>query len=388
MFEESEDLGTRAVRMMNRSSDYTQEGFIWDWLADGIDSPSDGSTNLQSGGGFRDQSETSPTGFIREFAFSGRDEITTPSNTGSGGGGGGSGGGGSGGGGGGGLPPSPPWFPPGWPPFILPPNTPLQCQNKGGTATLVGHSAFTSPSTPPGKWLRKDFTGTLTSNTYSNTNPCTNLLNSCNQTFSGACVYSAATGAIIENDGAITSVGSSCDLGSTSLPCGNGAPPVSHQVNYTTTQTLSRLDGTNVCESAGDDYAHHIRVGYMQALLTAPDTDQNAANRAAGSWSGWSTASSSSCLAWASVRTTGFSFSFQQAQWRVNLDSSYGLLPGVSYTINIDVWRRVTGVGSFALLETLTYTAVADGSGNLLASDDVPLAEGYETYVTMGSNGP
>jgi hypothetical protein len=138
---------------------------------------------------------------------------------------------------------------------------------KAGTATLVGFSEYISPSTPPKKFLRKEFTGTYKLQQYSNTDPCTIAWNLCQMIFTGEGDYDPNTGLITTNSGDLY-----CD--DTFCPCGGSEPrhvpwDASYTVpgyyipntNITQTATDTRLvPGSPNCY-AYSDYDHAVNSG-------------------------------------------------------------------------------------------------------------------------------
>jgi len=51
----------------------------------------------------------------------------------------------------------------------------------------------------------------------------------------------------------------------------------------------------------------------------------------------------------------------------------------------VNIYRRLYGVGSYSLFETLEISGTTDSLGNLdLGLFDVPNEEGYESYAAAG----
>lgn len=437
-----EDIGTKAVREMRRHPDCRVAGHIYDWFLEGVDDRNTGFGVVSGGGGLAPEA-TDPLGYPREPLFAGKDEIipgfitnrgqTGPSPPWPYG------------------PPEPPWP---WgllgapdstycrtrggeaylcgfeenaghastPPkkyktktktgdltlIRVPDASPapdcetiptvaatLSCRTRGGTASLVGHSEWSGyESSPPKKYLNKDFGGTMHCKTWAHSgDPCSSLALDCVHALSGGCHYSAADGSVTIDNGLRTTTGPSdpsyCTPGTYPLSCGGGMPgPLCTGYDCgtitETTATLIVRTGTEVCAWCGDAYADHSVTGSNSVILSIEDTEANAISRLlsgmGGVWSGYAAGSSTTCLADWQQRTTGFSFAYQESQFQIE---KTGLLPDTSYAVTVDVMRQVFGTGSFELYQTITVAGETDGSGNLTISDqDVPNLVGYETYVT------
>lgn len=88
----------------------------------------------------------------------------------------------------------------------------------------------------------------------------------------------------------------------------------------------------------------------------------------------------SCCLASYAQRTTGFSFGYQESQFKLVMTL---LDPSTNYVVTVQVYRRLQGSSDpWVLLLDSPFGFTTDGSGNYTITDqDVPNLEGYETYA-------
>jgi hypothetical protein len=362
----------------NRSSGELASGFITEYLVEGRDVSTFNPTSLIGGGVSagepRDQSD--PRGFLDPTGFfSGRDTVDMPLDL---------------------ISPKKP----------LPPLIPsLFCRKRGGTAFLFGFDETPGyASSPPKKFLTMSLGGTITLVGYygGTPDPCTSP-NGQEASFSlaGSCSYDALTG-VYTADATWSRPGPGTLLG----PIGSGSqscasrPSVPYSFWGTTlvyTATTAVLTGLGTCVPHDD--MGEIIGGSNTCTLSNEDTEGNALTRlwatSAGVWGSWCQIAPTDsincdptlpenpaqicCLASYQQRT-GFSFAYVEAQYKI---TATGLLPGVSYTVNLKVWRSLYGVDSYSLFETLPVSGFADSGGNLDIEGDVPTQVGYDTYVTL-----
>lgn len=162
-----------------------------------------------------------------------------------------------------------------------------------------------------------------------------------------------------------------------------GGPSLTDFAGLTSTTTptpTSRIvAGTDTCSSSKK------ATGSRTEALSEEDTENDAKDRlmAASSWSEWREPSylctqPACCLAQYQDRGDGFTFNYQEAQWKV---VRTGLTPSTTYIVKVQIWRREYGVGDFIKYATLEESVSTDGAGNLEKTGDVPNDLGYESYA-------
>lgn len=265
----------------------------------------------------------------------------------------------------------------------------LQCRWIGGTATLCGFSEYTSPSSPPKKYLVKTLSGSSIGNAYTDAS-CATLNCQTILTYTGASTYSSTTCGITDtglDTRTGTCPGSVTPVSSISIFAAGGD-------SFVLTPTTRTITNNLACYGIGGGQSfRRPSVPTSTETLGTEDTDANAIARllAASSFTSWTTAGAagctgmppSCCVAGYEERTSGFSFSYRDAEFRV---TATGLAPSTGYTADVLIYRRAYGSGSYALYQTITVTGTSDGSGNLTtAAAGVPNDEGFETYAHSSS---
>lgn len=253
----------------------------------------------------------------------------------------------------------------------------MECRTRGGTASLCGYSEWTGyASTPPKKYRLLSQGGHYRFVKYTDIT-CTTATGDPDLvcTWSGTCSYNASTCALTQ--GGIQNCG-----GGDVTNCGNLGGDFSPGSADTTTTSVN-VDAivTGTCRAGGGGFGKYSEAD-QYAHLTTEDTEADAITRllagAGGTWSAWSAASSTTCLARWENRTAGFDLIYQEAQWRIVLT---GLSANTAYSVQVKMYRRAYGSGGYTLYQTQTAMGTSDGSGNLTLSGDVPNAYGYETYA-------
>lgn len=280
----------------------------------------------------------------------------------------------------------------------------LTCRTRGGTASLVGIAEYTTPSTPPKKYRMQTLTGQQrtcsTNNPYLDCNPSVHGGDAGNERIYGTVVYDALTGVPTNTQytqSRTITAGSPCGDGVDQYPPGLVDPPAPYNLpaasadrSLTTTPTQSQSVGFAVCRDTGGGST--IAIGTKSKTLSDEDMDSDALARllagAGGTWSsyqltgdgtGGTCLPSSCCRAARQTRTTGFTFEYKEAQFKI---IKTGLTPSKTYQAQVDVMRRPYGVGSYAKIQTLIVSGTTDGAGNLeIADQAVPNIAGFETYV-------
>jgi hypothetical protein len=271
----------------------------------------------------------------------------------------------------------------------------LDCRNRGGTATLCGFSEYASPSTPPKKYRTQIISGSLNYCGYTNSS-CT-VVNG----FSGLRIFEF-TGSYLYNEGNCAESNTQTENFYRYTPdgtatCAPGPPFESSQTrpraftpsttvntNRTTGKTSDVWVGTNVCGTSND-----IVTGEARADLTVEDTEADAITRLNStlSWSSWTRVgdgsggtcvASSCCRAEHEQRTSGFSFNWREAEFRV---VKSGLNASSVYEIEVEIFRRAYNVGNYVLYDTIAFTDSTDGAGELeTAGMQVPNDANTQSY--------
>jgi hypothetical protein len=274
----------------------------------------------------------------------------------------------------------------------------LACRTRSGSATLCGFDEYTSPSVPPLKYRKKTFSGGIQYCQRNGGAACLAPNNGAETwSYSGFCQYDPATCTLSTASAIYTKdtnyVPGTCGPGGTithpawttcSIPSKLDAFD-SGSATVALTPTTRTITGTGLCATVGGGFGY-IATGTSTETLSDLDTDEDAINRAAAAWSGWTNTGdgtggtcvpSTCCKASIQIRTT-FTFTYQAAQFRATLS---GLAALTTYILSVSIYRRLIGVTDWALLQTNNYGFVSDGAGNYQMQDDVPNLEGYETYA-------
>jgi hypothetical protein len=261
----------------------------------------------------------------------------------------------------------------------------LQCRNRGGTATLCGYSEYTSASTPPKKYRIKTLSGTTVGDVWTDTT-CDTFGCQSVDTFSGTCYYNSSNCTLTENGRRVRT--GSCPNENVAT-CAIGVFISGGDTEVLTQTTRTILNSLNCIPDVSTSFSRPSNPTAAETL-SDEDTDQDAIDRllagAGGTWSAWFDAGGTGCtgvpppccLARWEERTTGFSFTYQESQYRV---TASGLNPSTSYTARVEIYRRTFGSGTYTLFQTLTVNGTTDGSGDFSEDGDVPNEEGFESYA-------
>ena len=167
-------------------------------------------------------------------------------------------------------------------------------------------------------------------------------------------------------------------LSSGGTPSGSAADPDSSIASTTTTKTDITINGSETCVKTGSSPdVWSDAQGATIEQLTNEDTESDAITRllAGSSWSAWAGGIQ---LAQYEQRTSGFSFAYQDAEYRARLA---GLTPLTTYNADIQIYRRVYGTGAYVLYQVITISGTTDGGGNFSEIGSVPNDPGYQTYA-------
>jgi hypothetical protein len=263
------------------------------------------------------------------------------------------------------------------------PTTPatLQCRTRGGTGSLIGYLAFYA-ETPPNRYLLATWSGGGYKK-YWRDWPCVgNLQGSFTYAQSGSYSIDPVTG--VQTGGTVFSTNGvpTAGYGPTDNRYAQ-VPQCMHENPYggisSPTVGNAIVVGCDTDQNAYREWNLH-----EYETLCNPDTEANAIARlfagSAGTWSGYSAGSSTTCLARFQQRTTTTTFVYQEAQFKV---TKTGLQANTAYAVHVDLMRRAYGIGDYAKSQTLVVGGTTDGGGNLEIDDQaVPNPIGFESYVT------
>lgn len=252
----------------------------------------------------------------------------------------------------------------------------LSCRTRGGIAHVVGFDELATPSTPPKRYLNYVFTGTGNTQGH-NAADCSDS-QTCFDTGSnsGQRLYNVSTGTITDT-GQHVVVGS-CSPGTTAITDITANPGEGDVVIVTRTQKT--VTNSLACWPAGGIYQKRTSSPTYKAELQNEYTDDNAKSDlmsgSAGTWTPWDATGTQSCSAEYQLRTTGFSFIYQEAQWKVN---GTGMVSGHTYQIMVHTVRAPFGSPTFTPYSTIVTSATADSAGNFEVTGDIPNDQGFTT---------
>jgi hypothetical protein len=267
----------------------------------------------------------------------------------------------------------------------------LQCRTRGGTATLCGFDEYTDISTPPKKYRIKTMGGDLMSLRcqYSDAS-CSTPSQSDGTKREGTCEYNVSNCALVSSMTTTVYQNAGCPAATiiaTDNTCVGSFGSVAG-MTLTTARIQQTRTGDDVCNLVSGIYEK--RTGTQIQTLSEEDTEQDALDRllagAGGTWDSWRSPGGTGCtgtpppccLARWEERTSGFSFVYQEAQYRV---TASGLNPSTSYSARVEIYRRTFGSGTYTLFQTLIVSGTTDGSGAFSEDGDVPNEKGFESYA-------
>jgi len=268
----------------------------------------------------------------------------------------------------------------------------LQCRNRGGTATICGYDEYGAPSSPPKKYARRTLDGVRTF-CYHTDSGCTAIDTAApgfNTVYAGYCEYEACAENNVSGLRTLNSLDASCSPTSPFNSDARCAILTSPNTVVENTSTTLRTYTDDSCLFEASVSRWIKRTGTQTETLSEEDTEQDALDRllagSGGTWSTWDTSGSGGCsgppypccLARWEERTSGFSFTYQEAQYRV---TASGLNPSTSYSARVEIYRRTFGSGTYTLFQTLIVSGTTDGSGAFSEDGDVPNEKGFESYA-------
>lgn len=264
----------------------------------------------------------------------------------------------------------------------------LECRSKAVTATLCGHSEFTTPSTPPKKYR------TMSASGYAlycqGTTACPGGINGASwgkREYSGYYTYN------VSNCSTVNTLqyqiflafhpSPTCEAGGTLWQTTPENPTFAPSLAFSlpgglTTvfnKTVHSVTADGVCGSNG---VGAIQSGTVAKILSDEDTEADAVARAnvPVDWS-----SGGACTghtSFRSVRTSGFSFTARTAQTRIVVGA--GLVAGAGYEGRVYLYRRAVGTSGAFLDSGQTLVTFFVAAGVAHTSDwlDVPQEDGWE----------
>lgn len=266
----------------------------------------------------------------------------------------------------------------------------IETSLSGFTATMVGYTEYTSPSSPPVYYRRKDFSGGITYCQYNGGALCSLPTNGAEvRSYSGACSYAA--------DGTFTStalytldtnyVPGTCAAGGviTHPSWGTCTIPDKYDafdggLNYVNlTQTTREVIGLGICATVGGGFGYKA-TGSATETLSNPDTnaDAIARGRATQTWTPYASAGSESDPSKWETRTGG-SFLYRDARIRATMTA---YRPVTHFNLTLDVMRSVYDAGVYVKIGEIVLPFVTDGTGSAVITDYVlPAYEGYDVKV-------
>lgn len=271
------------------------------------------------------------------------------------------------------------------------------CRTRGGTASLIGFSEFTTPSSPPKKYRAKTYSGRHDRCNFTSFAYClagTPINGSDARVFALSCQYNKTTG-VLTTTGVNTeyqNLFAACPATvflSSSNSCTESLSTTGQFDHTTTPQTMSEFV---VAQCALQALVYSTVSTSAVIHLSDEDLETDAIDRllsgAGGTWSSWTPTGdgtggtcvpASCCLARHQIRTTGFDFVYQEAQFQI---SQTGLLANTAYAVQIDLWRRTYNTGSFVFWKTIVAIGTTDEDGVLLIDEQtVENERGFETYA-------
>lgn len=267
-------------------------------------------------------------------------------------------------------------------------NCSLELQTKGATATMCGFEEYSSPSSPPRKYRTQTLSGSCS--VCRGGRVCGGSGSGVqSESFSGtykfdasSCGETNAQDNLFTNDDPDNNGDKACGYtgsGTHFTPGASfGGPNTVGILSFSVSSAPTSVQWNDTaCNTGG-----YNAVSNVKKQLSDEDTIDSAiarANAGIGSWTPCS-GGGSSCSAFKAARGSGvFSASYRSTQVRVTV--TY-LTPGTSYTVTIQLQRRVNGVGSFSDYATLTVVFTASASSYTSSWIDVPVDEGYEVAVS------
>lgn len=265
----------------------------------------------------------------------------------------------------------------------------LATRQRGGTAVLCGYSTFTPSSF---KFRRMDQSGALgfchfaTPAVPNNCQPG-DRDSSFQLLYSGFCVYNVATCAFSSSATQIVRSGdSNCTYpgpDSSNSNCGITSGDCTMDSTVTLISTTRTGNGI-CCAFSSPPNTSRIASGTANMTLSLQDDDPDAIARLIaglpwGAFAGCATPPTCALAQWeARGPVSDYDFAYQEAEYQV---TASGISPNTACCVQLQIFRRLFGVGAYALFGMIQTVANSDGAGNISITGTVPNLVGYQTYV-------
>lgn len=264
----------------------------------------------------------------------------------------------------------------------------FDCRSIGGAASICGIEEFII-SSPPQRYLSSSMGGTVYYCNYSGSaSDCSNpVIESYVLDYDGGCTVNPL-------DCSTTSTATQKYYVALNYPgeCGTRGTLISTSTSCTGGGLQNMAgnfkavpDSSTQCTVKSVNPSNCAIQGTAVTTLSNPDSDANAIQRLimGSTWSSWSTVGTDCsnpdcCLAQWQQRAA-LTFNYQDAEWRVERS---GLSPSTVYNIDVDIARRVYGVGDYVHYATLSTTKATDAAGYLAVTGSVPNDANYQSYAS------
>lgn len=258
----------------------------------------------------------------------------------------------------------------------------LQCQSKGGSATLCGYYEFADISTPPKLYRKQSFSGELLGIVHTFLDMCfgeTGAFFTINWT--GSAIFDKETCEFSTTGLATILEEPSGDITTEPLD-GEEVMPDNCLGVWLPTKTKLTLQPTGVCCPTGIALGQ-IHSGNRVAELSEEDTEEDAIDRANAMIEEWSTciAGCNTCTAFRAQRgNESITFVYSSVQVRAAFSGTVGK----HYRITIKFARRQLGTADpfKPLGMDLVITVTATKPNDFTGWNDVPNEDGFETIAS------
>ena len=252
-------------------------------------------------------------------------------------------------------------------------------RHRSGTATLCGFSEFVA-STPAKKYRTITFSGNTLGCSYTS-GTCTTFSSGGYSIYSGGRSFDAATcveGSYTDRTsynglaGCAATGGSVFSTGQT----GAGWDMPSGIIDTVKTATVWSQEGSGTCIGSDKRPTGNTRT----QTLSAEDTDADAITRwlaTSPAWSSFAAATLPDAEAPYTARTTGFSFTYGEAELKIN---ATGFPAAYAFTARVVIAREHDTTAIVTTVSTSDYALTADGSGNATVTVAVEAEEAGYTY--------
>lgn len=243
-----------------------------------------------------------------------------------------------------------------------------------GTASLIGFSEFVNPSSPPKKYLMISQDNAQTAHAFLGAICAGDPFEIETCAISGTGQYDIITGDYTQigsnNCGPLT-------LGPFSDSCG-----IITDITRTRSRQFINGGPSTCCPRDFGSNSFYYTAVQGEVDLSNEDTEQNAITRF-GLENPIGPFGPGGTSAIYQIRTSGFTFSYGIAQYRVTLA---GFAPFVGIAVDVPIYRRDYGTPDpFELYQVISHGVVTDSGGGAVIIGDVPNDRGYESYAGAAS---